>query len=138
MHSSLPAMTTELGFLVWMALLTLLLRAAWMIDKVRMRGLVKVSGYPADSAPLSPVGHRLWIAHEDAVQSLVIFGVLVLALQLVGHSNQITQTAAMVCFWARATHAAVYMLAIPGIKTVAFLVAFLAQVALGWQFLLGA
>ena len=100
-------MMTELGYLVSAALLTLLLRAAWMVDKVRMRGLLKVTGYPADSAPLSPIGHRLWIAHEDAVQNLAIFAVMVVALQLVGHSSQVTQMAAMVYFWARVTHAAV-------------------------------
>ena len=123
----------ELRYLVWVAILTLLMRVPWMIDKVRVRGLRKVTGYPDDSEPLSPWGHRTWIAHEDAVQGLVVFAVLVLALHVAGESTVWTRAAAAVYFWARVAHFVVYALAIPRLKTVAFLVAFAAQLVLAWQ-----
>ena len=126
----------ELQYLVWCAILTLFIRATWMFDKVRIRGFVKVTGYPRDSEPLSGWGTRAWIAHEDAVQNLVIFTVLVTALQFAGHSNVITQAAAAVYFWARLCHFIVYLFAVPRIKTVAFLVAVGAQLVLAWQFIL--
>ena len=129
-------MAMDLQYLVWAAILTLFIRVTWMFDKVRIRGLVKVTGYPKSSEPLSSWGSRAWIAHEDAVQNLVIFAVLVIALQLAGHSNAITQAAAAVYFWARLCHFIVYLFAVPRIKTVAFVVAVGAQLVLAWQFIL--
>jgi uncharacterized MAPEG superfamily protein len=129
-------MTLELQYLVWVAILTLLIRVAWMADKVMVRGLGKVTGYPADSEPLSAWGTRAWIAHEDAVQNLVIFALLILALHVTGESNAITRVAAATYFWARLCHVIVYTLAIPRLKTVAFAVAFAAQLVLAWQFIL--
>ena len=129
-------MAMELQYLVWVTILTLLIRVTWMVDKVRTRGLVKVTAYPQDSEPLSSWGRRAWIAHEDAIQNLVIFAVLVIALQLAAHSNAVTQAAAAVYFWARLCHFIVYLFAVPRIKTVAFLVAVGAQLVLAWQFIL--
>jgi uncharacterized MAPEG superfamily protein len=129
-------MTMELQYLVWAAILTMFVRVSWMADKVMVRGLAKVTRYPQDSEPLSGWGKRTWIAHEDAVQNLVIFAVLVLALHLAGESNTITRAAAATYFWARLCHFIVYAFAIPRIKTVAFVVAFAAQLVLAWQFIL--
>jgi uncharacterized MAPEG superfamily protein len=128
-------MATELQYLAWAAILTLLLRVPWMVDKVRVRGLAKVSRYPKDSEPLSDWGHRAWIAHEDAVHNLVVFAALVLVLVLAGESNAWTRGAAAVYFWARLAHALVYLFAIPRLKTAAFLVGFAAQLVLAWQLL---
>jgi uncharacterized MAPEG superfamily protein len=128
-------MTMELQYLVWVAILTLFIRVTWMADKVMVRGLAKVTGYPDDSEPLSGWGRRTWIAHEDAILNLVIFTVLVLALHLAGESNDFTRAATAVYFWARLCHFIVYAFAIPRIKTVAFVVAFCAQLVLAWQFI---
>jgi hypothetical protein len=70
-------MTVELNYLVAATLLTLLIRVGWMLNKVQVRGLAVVVGYPKESEPLSEWAHRLWVAHEDAIQSLVTFAVLV-------------------------------------------------------------
>jgi uncharacterized MAPEG superfamily protein len=123
-------MSLELQCLGGAAILIMLLRIAWMVDKVRVRGLGKVTGYPKDSEPLSPFGHRAWIAHEDAVQNLVVFGALVLVLHLAGESSVVTRGAAVVYFWARAAHALAYLFAVPRVKTVAFLAGFASQVGL--------
>lgn len=129
-------MNAELQYLVWVAILTLGIRVVWMTDKVMVRGLAKVTGFPAESEPLSGWGRRSWIAHEDAIHNLVIFAILVLALHRVGESNAITQWAAAIYFWARLCHFIVYVFAIPRVKTVAFVVGLAAQVVLAWQFIL--
>ena len=131
-------MSTELFCLGAVAVLTLLLRVPWMVDKVRVRGLRKVTGYPSDSEPLSGWGHRAWIAHEDAVQHLVVFGVLVLVLHLAGESNAWTRGAAVFYLGFRLAHALVYLAAIPRVKTLAFLGGFAAQLVLAWQLVLAA
>jgi len=123
-------MSLELQCLGGAAILVMLLRVAWMVDKVRIRGLAKVTGYPADSEPLSPWGHRAWIAHEDAVQNLVVFGALVSALYLAGESGVLTRGAALLYFGGRLVHAGAYLFAVPHLKTAAFLAGFAAQVIL--------
>lgn len=127
-------MTTEIEYLGWVGILTLLIRVPWMINKVTVRGLGKVTGYPKESVPLSPWAHRVWVAHEDAFQNLVVFAALVVALHLLGESNAWTRGAAAAYFWARLVHFLVYAFGIPGVKTVAFLTAIGAQLVLAWQF----
>ena len=126
-------MTMELAYLAWTAILTLAIRVPWMINKVTVRGLGKVTQYPAESEPLSGWAHRAWVAHEDAVQGLVVFAALVLVLHALGESNVWTRAGAAIYFWARLTHFVVYAFGIPRVKTAAFLVAFGAQVLLAWQ-----
>jgi uncharacterized MAPEG superfamily protein len=129
-------MTIELKYLVLVAVMTLLIRVPWMINKVTVRGLAKVTGYPEDSEPLSGWAHRVWVAHEDAVQNLIVFAVLVVTLHVGGESNDWTRGAAVVYFWARLSHFNVYAFGIPRLKTAAFLTAFAAQLVLAWQLLM--
>lgn len=126
-------MTVELQFLGWTAVLTLLIRIPWMVNKVTVRGLDTVTGYPLDSAPLSPWAHRAWIAHEDAVDNLVVFAALIIVLHLAGETTAWTRAAAAAYFWARCVHFFVYLFAIRRVKTIAFLVAFGAQLVLAWH-----
>ncbi len=126
-------MTTELSYLAWTTILTALIRIPWMLNKVAVRGLASVSRYPRDSEPLSGWAHRLWVAHEDAVDNLVVFGILIGLLHVAGHSNTVTVIAAAAYFWARLVHVVVYAFAVPWIKTAAHVIAFLATLALAWQ-----
>jgi len=126
-------MSTEIQYLAWAAILTLLIRIPWMINKVTVRGLGKVTEYPVASEPLADWAHRVWVAHEDAVQNLIVFAVLVGALHAVGESNAWTTGAAVLYFWARLVHFIVYAFGIPWVKTAAFLAAFGAQLVLAWQ-----
>jgi uncharacterized MAPEG superfamily protein len=128
-------MTVELQYLAWVTVLTLLMRIPWLIDKIRVRGLARVTGYPRDSEPLSDMGHRTWVAHEDAVQNLIVFAVLIGILHAIGESSVWTRLAAATYFWARLGHFLVYAFGIPRLKTVAFLVAFAAQLVLAWHLL---
>lgn len=125
-------MTMELAYLAAATLLTLLIRVGWMLNKVQVRGLGVVVGYPKESKPLSEWGHRLWVAHEDAIQSLVTFAVLVIIVQLSGLTGQSTAIAAAVYFWARLLHASAYLFALRWAKTIAYLSAFFSQLWLLW------
>jgi uncharacterized MAPEG superfamily protein len=126
-------MTTELQCLAWVTILTLVIRIPWMVNKVTVRGLGKVTEYPQTSEPLSGWAHRVWVAHEDALQNLIVFAVLVGLLHAAGESNGWTAGAAIIYFWARLVHFIVYAFGIPRVKTIAFLAAFAAQLVLGWQ-----
>jgi uncharacterized MAPEG superfamily protein len=129
-------MTTEFTYLAWTAILTLAIRVPWMINKVTVRGLDKVTHYPTESQLLSAWARRAWLAHEDALQGLLVFAVLVLTLHATDASNIWTETAAVVYFWARLAHFLVYAFGVPHLKTLAFLATFAAQVVLAWQLVL--
>ena len=70
------------------------------------------------------------MAHENAVENLVIFAPLVLVAQAIGVHTPVTATACIVYFWARLTHFVVYSLRIPFVRTLAFLIGWGAQIVL--------
>lgn len=66
-----------------------------------------------DPHPQAQWAERLMRAHANAVESLVVFAPLVLALQVLGMSTAITATAAMVYFIVRAAHAILHTFTVP-------------------------
>ena len=124
-------MSRELFWLTMTVILTGLLWVPYMIDRVKVRGLMKALDNPSPKdTPQSPWAQRLYFAHTNAVDNLVIFAPLVLILDSLGRQTQTTAIACAVYFWARLAHAIVYALGVPVLRTLAFLVAFFAQAAL--------
>jgi uncharacterized MAPEG superfamily protein len=80
--------------------------------------------------PQSEWAQRLYFAHTNAVENLIIFAPLVLILDAQGYSTPNTILACAVYFWARLAHAVVYTMGVPILRTLAFTVGFLAQIAL--------
>jgi len=128
-------MKPELLYLTLVATLTGLLWVPYILDRVAKWGLMGAVGYPANPPAQSPWAQRLMNAHANAVENLVVFGVLVLAAQDLNVSNGATATAAMVYFWARVVHAAAYTFAIPWLRTLAFAVGFLCYMTFACQIL---
>ena len=73
---------------------------------------------------------RMKAAHYNSVENLVVFAALVLMAHVLGISNDTTVLACQVYFWARLAHVALYTLAVPWGRTLAFATAWLCQVAL--------
>lgn len=129
-------MKTELLYLTWVTLLTGLLWVPYILDRITVWGLVDTVGYPENPKPQSPWAKRLMKAHLNAVENLVIFATLVLAAQLAGVSDGLTAGAAATYFWARLVHAIAYTLAMPWLRTLAFVAGFAAQAIFAWQLLM--
>ena len=124
-------MSRELMWLTLTVILTGLLWVPYIIDRAMVRGVMGAMANPLrNDKPQSPWAQRLYFAHTNAVENLVVFAPLVLILDAEGHSTESTVIACAVYFWARLAHAVVYMLGIPVLRTLAFTVGFLAQVAL--------
>lgn len=123
-------MTQELISLTWVTALTAVLWIPYILDMIRVRGLLDAVGYPEDPAPMSPWAQKMKAAHYNAVENLVIFATLILTLQVAGISNATTVMAAQIYFWARLVHVIAYTFAIPWIRTLAFVAGFGCQVAL--------
>src|ERR1700690_427331 len=124
-------MTKELMWLTLTVILTGLLWVPYILDRAMVRGLMGSMATPSPKAkPQSAWAMRLYFAHTNAVENLVIFAPLVLILDAIHHSTQATVIACAVYFWARVAHAIVYTLGLPVFRTLAFVVGFLAQAAL--------
>lgn len=124
-------MTKELMWLTLTVILTGLLWVPYILDRIKVRGLKATLGNPTRTdKPQSPWAQRLYFAHTNAVDNLVIFAPLVLILDAQGYSTPGTVIACAVYFWARLAHAIVYTMGVPVLRTLAFTVGFLAQAAL--------
>ena len=124
-------MTRELFWLTLTAAMTGLMWIPYIIDRIMVRGPKGAMANPtAKMKPQSAWAQRLYFAHTNAVENLVVFGVLVLVLDALGAGNDNTAMACAVYFWARAVHAFVYTVGAPVVRTFAFTVGFLAQAAL--------
>jgi len=127
--------------LYWLTLTILMSALFWMpviFNRIREQNL-----WPALLNPdPDPQARNLWAvradkAHKNAVENLVLFAPLVLALEATHASTYGTATACMIYFFTRLAHYAIYVLGIPLIRTVAFAIgfvvqAFLAATILGW------
>jgi len=128
-------MKTELLYLVLVTVFTALLWMPYILDRIAVRGILGAVGYPDDPKPQSPWAQRLMKAHANAVENLVVFATLVLCAAALGISGSTLALAAMVYFWARVVHALAYTFAVPWVRTLAFAVGFLAQMAVAWLIL---
>lgn len=129
-------MSTELFYLALVSALTGLLWVPYVLDRMVIWGLWDAVGYPADPEPQSPWAQRLMAAHANAVENLVVFAALVLTAHALGITGGMLATAAAIYFWARLVHVLAFTFAVPWVRTLAFLVGFLAQAAIAWQILL--
>ncbi len=124
-------MSKELFWLTMTCILTGLLWVPYMLDRIKVRGLMGTMANPsAKDTPQSPWAQRLYFAHTNAVDNLVVFAPLVLILDTLGRSTNATVIACAVYFWARLAHAIVYAFGLPVFRTLAFLVSFIAQAVL--------
>ena len=124
-------MSGELKWLTLTVILTGLMWVPYILDRIMVRGLMGAMGNPSrNDKPQAAWAHRLYFAHTNAVENLIIFAPLVLILDSMNHSTQSTLLACAVYFWARLAHAIVYTMGVPVLRTLAFAVGFVAQVVL--------
>jgi uncharacterized MAPEG superfamily protein len=80
--------------------------------------------------PHADWAYRLTNAHRNAVENLVVFAPLALAVHALGVGAPITALACALYFWSRVAHVVVYAFGAPILRTIAFLIGFGAQAAL--------
>ncbi|MFZ0117101.1 MAG: MAPEG family protein [Xanthobacteraceae bacterium] len=124
-------MSRELFWLTLTVALTGLLWIPYILDRCKVRGLKATMDNPKpNDTPQSPWAMRLYFAHTNAVENLVIFAPLVLILDSLNISTAVTVLACAIFFWARLAHAILYALGVPVLRTLAFTVGFICQVVL--------
>jgi uncharacterized MAPEG superfamily protein len=114
-------MTTDIIMLISSAVLTVLLTLPYSTGHMLTRGLYVVAGnredFPAGSGWIGRA-HR---AHLNMVENMVPFAALVLAAAVAGKADGWTALGSQLFFYARVTHAVVYIAGVPWLRTFAWL-----------------
>lgn len=127
----MPAPSPELTYTALSAALTAGLWMPIIANRLREMGVWKALKNPEpDVRPRAAWAYRLAHAHRNAVENLVVFAPLALAVHMLGLGTAGTATAAALFFWSRLAHAVIYTFGVPLLRTVAFLIGFGAQVTM--------
>lgn len=121
--------------ILWLVLTILLTAVLWMpqiVHSIFVAGSKTAFLYPDEAAKYyADWAKRSKSAHNNAVENLIIYVPLVLIVLLLEISSNLTAIASVTYFVARAVHYAMHVLAVPLMRTVAFLVGFTCQVIIG-------
>lgn len=119
---------SEIRYLAATAALTGCLWMPIIVNRLREMGVWKALRNPEpDLRPRANWAYRLGHAHRNAVENLVVFAPLALAVHLTGLGSAGTASAAALFFWSRLAHALIYTFGVPLLRTIAFLLGFGAQ-----------
>jgi uncharacterized MAPEG superfamily protein len=127
----MSALSPEVAYTALSAGLT---GAMWMpiiANRLREMGVWKALKNPEpDLRPTAPWAYRLANAHRNAIENLVVFAPLALAVSILGVGGPATALACALYFWSRVAHALTYTFGVPVLRTIAFLIGFGAQAML--------
>ena len=127
-------MTPELSYLAYTAILTASLWIPYVVAQTVTNGPLRQVNYvdPAQR-PLPLWGRRADRAYLNAVESFAPFAALVIIAHVSGRATAMTVFWAMCFFWLRVTHAVVYLLGIPYVRTLVFTLGFVAVAGIFWE-----
>jgi uncharacterized MAPEG superfamily protein len=118
-------MSTDLKYLAFTAMLIAALWIPYIVAQVTANGFLTPPNYVDPTPRPVPLwGKRADRAYLNAVEVFAPFAALVIVAQLTGKANAMTAFWAISFFWLRVLHALVYLLAIPYIRTVVFVLGF--------------
>lgn len=124
-----PNLTEELYWLILAIAMTSLFWLPIIANRISEQGVWGTLGVPP-LHPAAPWAKRLMRAHVNAVENLVLFASLILAVEIVGANSSITATTSMIYFFARLVHVIAYTIALPVVRTLAFTIGFFCQISL--------
>lgn len=126
-------MNSEVVALTWVAVLTSILWMPYLTARSSTLGVWGVFAFPPNSAdtPEPPAwADRARRAHANAVENLVVFSALVVAVELSGGGDGRTAAAAWTYLGARGAHWLLYVAGVPVLRTLSFVVGWVCQLAL--------
>ena len=122
----------EIFWLVLTVVTTALLWIPQILHSIFRAGIKTALLYPDEAATqYADWAVRSKAAHNNAVENLVIFAPLVLLVLLLDIGNELTALTTLVYFTTRVFHYVMHVLAIPIMRTIAFLIGFACQLILG-------
>ena len=128
-----PTLTALVGFIAWSLFLLVLMEA--IRSKLVLTKAVAANGFTPDNSNLSPFMQRLARAHANCVESLPVFGGLMLVAVLAGKSS-ITDPLAYALLGARILQSIIHLSSLSALAVTLRFSAFAVQMGIGvyWAF----
>jgi len=127
-------MSTDLKYLAFTALLTASLWIPYVVAQVTSNGPLKPQNYlDPTRRPIPLWGVRADRAYLNAVETFAPFAALVIVAHIAGKADAMTAFWASCYFWVRLAHAIVYLLGIPLVRTILFMLGYVAIVGIFWE-----
>ncbi|MGA8650340.1 MAG: MAPEG family protein [Xanthobacteraceae bacterium] len=124
-------MSTELKYLAFTALLTASLWIPFVVAQVATNGFLTPPNYiDPTPRPLPDWGKRADRTYINAVETFAPFAALVLLIQVTGKADSMTAFWAIGYFWLRLAHAVVFLIGLPYIRTLIFVLAYVCVIGL--------
>ncbi len=116
-------MTVDIKLLGWSCILGLVYILVASTLATRERGLKFNAGNrDSDQPPLSPLAARAGRASKNFLETFPFFAVAVLAVAMAGRASDSTALGAELYFWGRVLYLPVYLIGIPYVRTLVWLV----------------
>jgi uncharacterized MAPEG superfamily protein len=115
-------MTPDLKMLVWATALTLVQAIIAAFGVMLQVGVMPLVGNRENLPPIEGWAGRAQRAHRNMLENFMLFSALVLVAQVSGKASATTALGAALFFWARLIYVPVYMVGIPHLRTVVWLV----------------
>jgi len=109
-------MTVELSMLFWAVVLTFGQVIVAVLLALMQVGLPALAGN-RDDVVETAMAARAKRAHQNMLESLILFAALVLIVQVAGLNNANTALGAQIFVGARLAHAVIYLIGIPWLRT---------------------
>ncbi|MFQ5625637.1 MAG: MAPEG family protein [Methyloligellaceae bacterium] len=113
------SLSVELRYLIYSAILLLVLWAPYILAELKITGIFRALSYP-DKRMLPKWGRRLKYAHYNLVENMVPFTIAVGAGEFLNIHNTTTAVCAMIFFWARVAHPVAQVTRIWGTRSLTF------------------
>jgi uncharacterized MAPEG superfamily protein len=126
-------MTPDLMYLIWAAVLTVVLVVIAVLGATQQMGLVTLAGNREGLPELTGWAGRAQRAHRNMLESLVLFAILVFAAHVANAANSVTALGAAIFFWARIAHAVLYIAGVPWLRTLSWLASIIGLFLIFWQ-----
>jgi uncharacterized MAPEG superfamily protein len=124
-------MSTELKYLAFTALLTASLWIPYVVAQVTTNGPLAPDNYTDPTMrPLPNWGKRADRTYVNAVETFAPFAAMVLLVQVTSKADSMTAFWATSYFWLRLAHAVIFLLGIPYLRTLIFVLGYVCVVGL--------
>jgi len=126
-------MSPDLKYLLFSVVLTFVQMLVQAMSANHAVGLTTLAGNREGLGELAGFAGRAKRAHLNMLENLPLFIALVLIAAVAQKANATTAMGALIFFWARLVYAIIYLLGIPWLRTVAWLVSVIGMIMIAVQ-----
>jgi len=126
-------MSLELTLLIWSVGLTFVQMLVAVSGATLQFGLPDIAGNRENMPPATSWAGRAQRAHDNMLENLVLFGMLVLVTEIANKNNAMTGFGAQLFFWARVIYAIIYVIGLPWLRTGVWLVSMIGLILIFLQ-----